>query len=182
MKDVWCIFSRQLYFVSQAYSLKIHVFVLMENHFHLIASAPQGNLSEAMAFLLREVSREITRSSNRINQTWGGRFFRSRLGTYHYFMHAYKYVYRNPVEANLCKKVEEYKYSTLNGLLGFDHLLIPMAEDPLLFENVKSTLSWLNTAPLLADRLHIKTALKKAEFCLPKPRKNSENPLEWREY
>ncbi|MEK7357871.1 MAG: hypothetical protein AAB250_15580, partial [Bdellovibrionota bacterium] len=73
----------------------------------------------------------------------------SVIPTYHYFMNAYKYVYRNPVRAKLCTSVEEYPFSTLHSLCGFQKCAIPLEEDTLLFEpNFSSrTLIWLNQEP-----------------------------------
>ncbi len=121
--------TRQLYFVSHAFNLRVHAFVLMNNHFHLIVRTPDGNLSDAMRYFMRETSREITFVSGRINQTYGSRFHRSLLHSPLYYLHAYKYLYRNPVEAGLCELVEEYKFSSLQGLLGETWLDVPVRED-----------------------------------------------------
>ena len=43
----------------------------MGNHFHLLVTAPDGNLSAAMLYFMRETSREVSRRSGKINQTWG---------------------------------------------------------------------------------------------------------------
>lgn len=176
--------GQQLFFVSHAFKLKIHSFVLMDNHFHLIATAPNANLSEAMAFFLRETSRELQKNSNRINRTWGGRFFRSRLGNYHYFMAAYKYVYRNPVEAGSSETAEDYPYSTLSGLLGKNRIIIPVVEDTLLFDSsTDETLNWLNRKPTDEDREDVRKALRKSEFKYSQDTKNKRaHPLESRLY
>ncbi len=75
MSEVWRIFESQLYFCKHAFNLKIYSFVLMSNHYHLILSAPDCNLSEAMQYFIREVSRELNRCGNRINRTFSSRFF-----------------------------------------------------------------------------------------------------------
>lgn len=181
MPQVWDIFSEQLWFAKYAFNIKIHAFVLMGNHFHLIISTPEANLSYSMAYLLREVSRELSRYSGRINRSFADRFHRSIIKSYHHYQTVYKYVYRNPVEAKLCDYVEDYPFSTLNGLLGFQHLLIPIENDTQLFasNDINECLDWLNFAPLKENREAVRLALKKAEFKLPKQRKkNLPHPLE----
>lgn len=121
MPAVWEIMTRQLYFTNFAFNLRIHSFVLMSNHFHMIVRSPEANLSVAMSYFMRETSREITRRSHRINQTYGSRFHRSLI--------AYKYVFRNPVEAGLCNRVEDYEFSSLKGVLGERWLDVPISED-----------------------------------------------------
>jgi len=178
ISEVWSCFSDQLYFAKHAFDLRIHSVTLMQNHFHMIVRAPQGNLSEAMAYFLRETSRELTKSSHRINGTWGNRFFRSALTEYHHYMCAYKYVYRNPVEANTCTFVEEYPYSTLHGLLGFSKLMIPVEHDTVLFDHeIEKSLLWLNSKSEKTDWESIRKALRRKSFKLPKA--NGElNPLQ----
>ncbi|MCB0393426.1 MAG: transposase [Bdellovibrionales bacterium] len=147
MQDVWEIFSEELYLTSKYYGLLIHSFVLMNNHFHLIASTPQSNISECMRYFMKNSSDRLTHAGNRINQTYGGRHFKTILQCSNYYLNAYKYNYLNPVIAGITKRAEEYPFSTLRGLLGFHHLLIPMAPDNILFANVEETLKWLNDLP-----------------------------------
>jgi len=167
---VWTIYSDYLWFIRFAYRIRVHAFVLMNNHFHLIASFPEGNLSDSMNYFMRETSRVIAFESRRINHVYGARIFRSRLSSFHYFQHAYKYVYRNPVEAGLCERVEDYRFSTLNGLLGLSHLLIPIEGDALLFDSHQFGvhLEWLNTSPSAESRDDVRKALMKPSFTLPK--------------
>lgn len=183
LEQVWQITTDQLFFVKHAYDLKIFSFVLMQNHFHLIVQAPEGNLSTAMAYFLRETSKELTKSSGRINRTWGGRFFRSRLGNYHYLMQTYKYVYQNPIRAGICNFAEQYPYSTLSGLLGFQKLTVPLEPDFILSseQKLEDILKWLNQLPAKEDLEAVRRALLKKDFTLPRClKKKSLNPLELR--
>lgn len=179
--DVWDIMSEQLHFAVNAFDLKIHLFVLMSNHFHMIGSARPDVLSSAMQFMLTQTSRLINKSTNRINHTWRSRYFRRKIGCSLYYRHAYKYFYRNPVEAGLCVRVEDYPYSTLHGLLGRSHLLIPMTKDDLLFDDVEGCLRWLNTRPEEDHIEAVARALRRSEFKLPK-KSLRPHPLECLEF
>ena len=114
-----------------------------------------------MNYFMREVSREISRKSDRINQVFGGPYHSSLITNSIYYLHAYKYVYRNPVEAKICDKPEEYKFSTLNGLLGKSKLIIPIFYDETLFSDFEGTMKWLNTDYAEGNRDKIRKALKK---------------------
>lgn len=179
MDLVWEIMNRELRFLTYAYDVKIHSFVLMSNHFHLLASTPQANLSIAMWNFMGQTSRELTSAGNRINQTYGQRYFRSVITSYQYYMHSYKYVYANPLKAGFVKNAEDYKYSTLRGLLGYEKIEIPLIEDTLLFEGTSETLKWLNSLPSEEDWKSVKNALSKKEFKLAKnPATKKESTLE----
>jgi putative transposase len=169
MDVVWEIMQSQLFFSVHAFGFKVHAFVLMTNHYHLLLSTPLGNLSGGMRYFGTEVSRALLRDTRRINQVFGARFRPTIIQTFHHFMNAYKYVYRNPVRAGLCELVEDYRYSTLPGLLGRQHLLIPVCEDTILFNgNIEENLRWLNREIKTDDIEAVRKALRRSVFKLPK--------------
>ncbi len=178
--DLWELFCDYLYFCNKVYNFQIHNFVLMGNHFHLMLTTPEGNLSQGMLYLEREISKRLNESSGRMNQNFGGRYFRCLIPNYHYYMHCYKYVYRNPVEARLCQKVEEYPFSTLNGLLGFQRLIIPIVADELIFnQTTEQHLQWMNSTPSTSSRKAVELALRRREFqFVADPKTRQKNPLE----
>ncbi|MGE0634642.1 MAG: transposase [Pseudobdellovibrionaceae bacterium] len=170
LPQVWTIMSDYLFFIHHAYEIRIFSFVLMRNHFHMIASNPKGNMSQAMNYFMRETSKRIGEGSGRINQVYGGPYHKTRIDSNHYFQTAYKYVYRNPVEAGLTKAPENYPYSTLYGILGKGALEIPVVEDTFLFDNPSNHISWLNRKYSEEDRASIQEALRRAVFRFPKDR------------
>ncbi len=147
MPQVWKIFCEELDRTSQKQKLLIHSFVLMSNHYHLIASNPEANISECMRELNGRISRRLTRAGNRINETFADRHFKCILQHHNYYLNAYKYNHRNPVVAGLCNKVELYPYSSLQMTLGFTSKKFPLAEDTTYNFDPKGTLDWLNTPP-----------------------------------
>lgn len=183
LDEIWEVMENYLYFLHIAYNFKIKSFVLMSNHFHLITQAPLGNLSEGMNYFMRETSRVIGKRASRINQIYGARFFRSMISKEIYFQHAYKYAYRNPVEAGIVKSPFDYKYSTLPGLIGKNALHIPIDYDHLLMDSFESTVEWLNKTPDENHRIAIKNALRRSEFKIPRCIKtNKKHPLEIEKY
>lgn len=173
LASVWSVMEDYLFLTSSLYGLRLHSFVLMSNHFHLLLTAPNANLSEALLYFMRETSREITRLSGRINQTYGIRNHKTRISNYHYFMNTYKYVYQNPIRAGICKRAEDYPYSTLNGLCGLSRLLIPLAEDTILFspEFDESALRWINAPPEPSLQEEMRLALRRTDLIFKTSRK-----------
>jgi putative transposase len=170
IQEVWDIMSEQLFFCSHAFSADIKAFVLMSNHFHLILQTPKCNVSEFMAYFMRETSRSITKSTERINQTYGLRHFKCVLRGEFSYQNAIKYLYNNPVKAGICERPEQYPFSTLSGLMGFHRMIIPVKDDLLLLENLEETLEWLNTPIDENDWKAVRAALRKREFKLGKDR------------
>lgn len=166
LEDVWEIMQDYLYFVVKAFGLEISAFELMPNHFHLIVRAPNSNLSDAMRYFLCETSKRLGFRMGHINQLWGGRYYRCEIDSYQYYLHAYKYVYRNAIRASLAKCVEEYPYSTLYGKLGLSQIVIPVIEDTILFDDVEGTLRWLNQETPKDSENIIRQSLKGSKFIL----------------
>ncbi len=180
--SVWRIMEDYLFLLHHGFGFQIHSFVLMSNHFHMIIRTPQDNLSRGMNYFMRETSRQIGRESNRINQVYGSRYHKTSISNPLYYLHAYKYVYRNPVEAGLASDVCAYPYSTLSGLVGVTNLFIPVCRDDTLFGDFAGTLAWLNSAPTKENRDAIRRGLRKINFTLAKSSNKGHSALEHSKY
>lgn len=170
MDVVWEIFCEELTRTSQEKQLQIHSFVLMSNHFHLIASTPLANISSCMHQFMGRVSRRLTRAGNRINETFAGRHFKCILHKNNYYLSAYKYNYRNPVTAGICSRVEDYPYSTLGVLARRGRPKIPLVADTYFWEDPVGTLRWLNTPPDPVKLEAVRAGLRRPWFMAKKNR------------
>jgi len=86
----------------------------MDNHYHLIIFTHEDfPLGVIMQYLQMSVSRSINCLTNRTNHVFGGPYKGSLIKSPQHFADVYKYVYRNPVEANIVSKVEDYVFSSL---------------------------------------------------------------------
>lgn len=176
MDDVWKIFGEELKKVAEQSELKIHSFVLMSNHFHLIASTPRANLSECMHQFIGNSSRRLARSGNRINETFAGRYFKCILQHPNSYLNAYKYNYRNPVAAGVCDKVEDYPYSTLQSVLKIRRCHFPILEDSTYLFDPEGTLKWLNQTPDPVKLEAVRFGLRK-QFFVSKKSSNRNRPI-----
>lgn len=82
------------------------------------------------------------------------------------------------MKAGLCERAEYYPYSTLSGLLGRGHLVIPVQEDQTLFSDVEGTLAWLNRVPDVENWEAVRKALRRKTFTLGQVDRNP-HPLEF---
>lgn len=147
MSFVWTLFCEELNRTCQDHNLLVHSFVLMNNHYHMIASTPDANISQCMQQFNLRTSLRLARAGNRMNETFAGRHFKCILQQPNYYLNAYKYNYRNPIAAQLCERVESYPFSSLQFVLGLAPKPFPMAEDTTYLSDTDGTLSWLNTTP-----------------------------------
>jgi putative transposase len=176
IQDVWEVMQDLLYFINKCYEIRIFSFVLMPNHYHLMAQAVEGNISEAMWFFNRESSRLINRYAKKSNQIWGNRYHKCEITEYSYFINAFKYVYQNPLRAKLVNKVEDYKFSTLRGKLGMEWLCVTLSDEIVLNGCIEEELRWLNTLPDKNESKMIASALRRTQFKYPRY-KGYKSPL-----
>lgn len=162
---VWEVFQEELYLCHKKYNFEALSFVLMPNHFHLMARTQKTPLGIILNDLMRDTSIRINKASGRINQNWGETAYRCHIPQTEYFFNVYKYIYQNPVRAKLCLRVEDYHYSTLHGLLGQQHLFIPLVADETLFHgSVEHNLNWLNQKTDEIELEKIRKGLTYREF------------------
>ena len=126
------------------FDARVHAFVLMPNHFHLIVTTPVHPMGDVMEFFMRESARELNRKSGRKGHIFGGPYDAPLINSEHYFVHAMKYVYRNPIAAGICDLVEDYPFSTLSGRTGATQLQIPLGFSP--FRSV--SMGCIETVPI----------------------------------
>lgn len=137
LEKLWSIFLTQLNFLTFSYRLRVRAFVLMGNHFHLLASTHVDD------------SQWICRGLKEGVNGMSGKFLLDEISAFPikhpiYFQYVYKYIYRNPVSAGLYSQVKEYPFSSLHNVLG------QKEESFLLFDNMNLVhdpiriLKWLN--------------------------------------
>lgn len=161
--------------------MRIHALVLMSNHFHLLASSIDGNLDEPMRYLLREVCRQVNKQANRINHVFGGPYKWSVITKTSYYLHCLKYIYRNPVNAQICERVENYPYSSLSAHLypnkfPFHFHQWKWAGDWMKWGDYESILAWLNTPYPHGLNDYLRVALRHRQFTIPKNRNTGRVP------
>ena len=64
--------------------------------------------------------------------------------SYAQYLNTYRYIYRNPIEAKLVLKIEDYKYSSLYYLLGKSLLHCQIIDHLGLIQNPIKLLNWIN--------------------------------------
>lgn len=165
IENLWSFSCDMLLFCSYAFKVEIHSFVLMNNHYHMLVRTPLANLDKFLNYFNRELSREITYKSGQINQKFGARYHSSIVSDNRYYHAVYKYIYRNPVEAKICDKVQDYKFSSLNFLTCREAYRFPIFDT--YFERIEdhwNNLAWLNYDYEQDEKIKIKKALKKTYF------------------
>jgi putative transposase len=161
LSEVWQIEISELKKLQSEFDFKIGAFVLMNNHFHLLALTPKEDIDRIMYFFMRRLTLRIQKRSGRINRIFGGRYKGSIIESERYFYNVYKYIYRNPIAAGIVERAEDYDFSTINGVRSLRvEPLFPSSE----------LLKYINNSFTEVEALSIKQGLKKVVFEYSKDR------------
>lgn len=93
--------------------VEIHCFVLMGNHYHLLVTTPQSNLDKFMEYFNKQLSSKIKQHSGAENHKFANRYHWTIIDSRSYLFNVYRYIYQNPIHANLCDLCIDYPYSSL---------------------------------------------------------------------
>ncbi|MCB9073046.1 MAG: hypothetical protein H6623_05460 [Bdellovibrionaceae bacterium] len=121
--DVWELFVQALQELSLNH-IKTHAFVLMSNHYHWLCSSSSRDIDlewfhEALTFdFNHSVQMQEILGRGSVRPVFESKAEIMKLEHIVSLKNAYRYIYRNPIEAGLVKKAEYYPYSTLPYLLG----------------------------------------------------------------
>lgn len=120
------IFLEKLALSSGIYNVPILAYVLMTNHFHLLLTTPEGNLSEFMRHFNISYTAVFNKKHNRVGHLYQGRYKAFLVDADNYLLEVSRYLHLNPVKIGVLKKkrVEErrdvllkYEASSLPGYL-----------------------------------------------------------------
>jgi putative transposase len=166
ISEMWRICCRCLQEAYTKHPVDMISFVLMDNHYHMILLTPLENLDSFMYELNKNIGIEIRKATSRMNHIFGGRYKWCVINSRRYLSNCYRYVYQNPLRANIVDLCENYPFSSLYHLARNQKFCIPLKEidlsDQLLIN--KSKLEWLNERPAEGLNDEIQSALKKCVF------------------
>ena len=100
------------------FSLIVHSYCLMDNHYHLLVETPEANISKAMHWLNVSYAVYFNIKRERSGHLFQGRFKAIIVNADEYLQVLARYIHLNPVRAKLVRKPEDYRWSSYNTLIG----------------------------------------------------------------
>lgn len=113
MHEMWDLSYECLVYAIEKKPIVLHAFVLMSNHYHMILTTPDSNLDQFMQYFNRRLSQKINILSKFKNHKFSNGYKWSIINSKDYIFSVYRYVYQNPVKANLCALCFDYPYTSL---------------------------------------------------------------------
>ena len=105
---------------------RIHAYVLMTNHVHLLVTGEEvGNISAMMQSLGRRYVRHFNYRHDRTGTLWEGRFKSNLVDSDQYVLTCYRYIEMNPVRAGIVDDPSKYRWSSIHAnAKGMDDILV----------------------------------------------------------
>ncbi len=115
---------------AKKFEVELHAYVLMANHFHLLATPQTEN---GLPLLMQAVGRSYVRYfndlQNRSGTLWEGRYRSTLIETDRYLLTCMAYIDLNPVRAGIVAEASDYPWSSHGFYIGqrSDKLITPHA-------------------------------------------------------
>ncbi|MGP1681098.1 MAG: transposase [Giesbergeria sp.] len=115
---------------AQKFAVAVHAYVLMDNHFHLLATPATA---EALPLMMQAVGRSYVRYFNnrhgRSGTLWEGRYRSTLIESERYLLACMVYIDLNPVRAGRVAQAADWRWSSHAHSLGLraDRLITPHA-------------------------------------------------------
>jgi putative transposase len=87
-------------------------YCLMGTHLHLLIETPRANLSVGMQRLQSGYAQDFNERRRRLGHLFQGRFGAVRITSDEQLVTVAAYIARNPVEAGLCERAEDWRWSS----------------------------------------------------------------------
>jgi REP element-mobilizing transposase RayT len=123
-------FIKQIKETINGMGYKVFGYVLMSNHYHLIVQILDQKLQKIMHQINSKYSKYFNKKYERVGHVFQGRYTAIPVQDERYLIDLLRYVHQNPVKAQMCRKTDEYEWSSdafyrrnLNGFVSIDDVL-----------------------------------------------------------
>jgi REP-associated tyrosine transposase len=112
------VFLGRLGAVVGHHGLKLHAYVLMRNHYHLLLETPAGNLARAMRQLNGVYTQDFNRRHGRVGHVFQGRYKAILVDKDSYLLELSRYIHLNPVRVREVAEAERFRWSSAAAYVG----------------------------------------------------------------
>jgi len=111
-------FLEYLESATQRYNAVIHVYCMMDNHYHLLLETPSGNLPQIMRHLNGAYTTYFNVKRKRSGHLFQGRYKAILVDIDEYAKELSRYIHLNPVRAKMVAIPEAYTWSSYQFYIG----------------------------------------------------------------
>lgn len=153
------------------FGIELHHVLLMTNHMHLLLTPHENNIGEGMSYFLTNLAKSLNYSLQRNNHVFGDRYRPTVIDHHEHLLNVIRYIYQNPLRANMVDQLVDYLYSSLGFYLGTGNNGLRVTPDPytasLLSLGVAGLETWIDRVSINLgdqDTQNIRTSLQRKTF------------------
>ncbi len=109
------IFVELLKETAETWNINVAAYCLIPNHYHILINTPEANISRSMRHLNGVYTQRFNRRHQLDGPLFKGRYKSILVGADDYLLQVVRYIHKNPVEAGLVEKPEQYFWSSHRG-------------------------------------------------------------------
>jgi REP element-mobilizing transposase RayT len=98
--------------------VRLLCYCLLSNHIHLLLETPEGNLSKMMQPFQTSYTVYFNRRHSRSGHVFEQRYKAFLVDKDNYVLQVSRYIHRNPVEAKLVKRPQDYRWSSYGAYVA----------------------------------------------------------------
>ncbi|NIS78934.1 MAG: hypothetical protein GTO14_01630 [Anaerolineales bacterium] len=111
-------FLEYLESATERYDALIHVYCLMDNHYHLLMETPSANLAQIMRHINGAYTTYVNTKRKRVGHLFQGRYKAILVEIDEYAKELSRYIHLNPVRAGMVDRPEAYPWSSYLFYIG----------------------------------------------------------------
>jgi REP-associated tyrosine transposase len=131
----------------------IHVYCLMNNHYHLLIETPMGNLSSVLHLINTSYTVYFNKTRKRFGHLFQGRFKAILIQAEAYAQELGPYIHLNPVRADLVDSPQKWPWSNYRAYRG--------DQDPEPWTSTSLILSLFSARPAEARRRYVEAVARR---------------------
>ena len=106
--------------VAERFGWGCIAYCLMPNHYHLVIATPDANLALGMHRLNLRYALAFNQRYETNGHAFDARYGAERVGRDAHFLESIRYVFLNPVRAGLCRRPEDWPWSSYRASIGLE--------------------------------------------------------------
>ena len=153
------------------YQVDIHHVLFMSNHIHLMVTPQKDNFGSAMCYFLTNLAKYLNGHFQRKNHIFANRYSATAIVHQKHYLNVIRYIYQNPVRAQICRHVEDYKFSSFHQYMGTENsgiFLTPDTETERLFkmgtEGLQLWKDWIDKEFYDYENVILRDCFKRGKF------------------
>jgi len=108
-------YQRFIHLLSETcamWAIRVHVYSLMPNHYHLLMETPRGNVSRAMRHLDGVYTQRYNRAHGSDGTLFRGRYKAILIDKDSYLLQVVRYIHLNPIQAKIVREPGDHPWTS----------------------------------------------------------------------